>query len=140
MSASFRRSVRNRSHYQASKTSKDLAIDKDPIYSDLSGRLTLPNEGIPSSQLSVSRPVSSTLTTLERKGTRPWVGGLTLTSSGLREFDAILGGGQPLGTVILVEEDRWTQDLALALTRCWCAEFLRFSRMIDNATFKSTHE
>jgi len=124
MSASFRRSVRNRSHYPASKTSRELAIDKDPISSDLSGRVTSSNEGIPSRQLSLSRPVSSALTTLERKGTRPWVGGLTLTSSGLRELDAILGGGQPLGTVMLVEEDRWTQDLALALTRCWCAELL----------------
>ena len=55
---------------------------------------------------------------LERKGTRPWLGGMTRTSSGLREIDAILGGGQPLGTVLLMEEDRWTQDLALAITRC----------------------
>jgi len=55
-------------------------------------------------------------------GTKPWIGGLTLTSSGLREFDAILGGGQPLGTAMLIEEDRWTQDLAFALVRYWSAE------------------
>jgi hypothetical protein len=59
---------------------------------------------------------------LELVGTKPWVGGATLTSSGLREFDAILGGGQPLGTAMLIEEDRWTQDLALALVRYWAAE------------------
>mmetsp|Transcript_6126 Transcript_6126/g.9250 ORF Transcript_6126/g.9250 Transcript_6126/m.9250 type:complete len:520 (+) Transcript_6126:60-1619(+) len=61
-------------------------------------------------------------TVLERVGTKPSKGGLTLTSSGLRELDAIIGGGQPLGTAMLIEEDRWTQDLALALVRYWCAE------------------
>ena len=60
----------------------------------------------------------TTKNVLERKGTRPWLGGMTRTSSGLQEIDAILGGGQPLGTVLLMEEDRWTQDLALAITRC----------------------
>lgn len=63
-----------------------------------------------------------TNTVLERIGTKPSKGGLTLTSSGLRELDAIIGGGQPLGTAILIEEDRWTQDLALALARYWSAE------------------
>ena len=61
-------------------------------------------------------------TVLELIGTKPWVGGVTLTSSGLRELDAILGGGQPLGTAMMIEEDRWTQDLALALVRYWAAE------------------
>jgi len=58
----------------------------------------------------------------ERVGTKPWIGGLTLTSSGLRELDAIYSGGQPLGTAILLEEDRWTQDLAMAIVRYWSAE------------------
>ncbi|GFH47737.1 hypothetical protein CTEN210_04212 [Chaetoceros tenuissimus] len=66
-------------------------------------------------------PLSSSAV-LERVGTKPWVGGFTLTSSGLREFDAILGGGQPLGTAMLLEEDRWTQDLAMALMRYWAGE------------------
>jgi catalase (peroxidase I) len=35
---------------------------------------------------------------------------------------AFFGGGQPLGTWILMEEDRWTQDLTLALVRYWAAE------------------
>ena len=56
-------------------------------------------------------------------GTKSWTGGITLTSSGLRDLDAILGGaGQPLGTCILVEEDRWTQSLASTLVRYWSAE------------------
>ena len=56
------------------------------------------------------------------RGTKPWTGGTTLTSSGLRDLDGILGGGQPLGTCLLVEEDRWTQSLALSVVRYWCAE------------------
>lgn len=74
-----------------------------------------------SSEAFPKTPLSSSAV-LERVGTKPWVGGFTLTSSGLREFDAILGGGQPLGTAMLLEEDRWTQDLAMALMRYWAGE------------------
>ena len=56
------------------------------------------------------------------RGCRPWTSGAYLTSTGLRELDGILGGGQPLGTAVLVEEDRWTSDLGLCLARYWCAE------------------
>ena len=56
------------------------------------------------------------------KGTKPWTGGITLTSVGLRDLDTILGGGQPLGTCLLLDEDRWTRDLALCLVKYWCAE------------------
>lgn len=59
---------------------------------------------------------------LRLPGTKPWTGGLTLSSSGLREIDAILGGGQPLGTCILVEEDRLTFDLGMCIARYWAAE------------------
>ena len=65
-------------------------------------------------------------------GTRPWTGGQTLTSSGSREFDSLIlsaggganagGGGQPLRTCVLVEEDRLSDDLARCLCRTWCAE------------------
>jgi hypothetical protein len=55
-------------------------------------------------------------------GTKPWTNGITLTSVGVRDVDSILGGGQPLGTCILVEEDRWTLDFGLSLVRYWCAE------------------
>lgn len=67
-------------------------------------------------------PQSSRFLGIERPGTKPWIGGLSLTSSGLRDLDVIIGGGQPLGTAILIEEDRWTQDLAFALVRYWAAE------------------
>jgi hypothetical protein len=80
------------------------------------GPLSSSSQSPPSPAVHVHVPV------LELVGTKPWVGGATLTSSGLREFDAILGGGQPLGTAMLIEEDRWTQDLALALVRYWAAE------------------
>jgi hypothetical protein len=55
-------------------------------------------------------------------GTKPWTGGITLTSTGLREWDNLLGGGQPPGTCIWLEEDRWTRSLALCLIKYWCAE------------------
>lgn len=58
------------------------------------------------------------------KGTKPWTGGITLTSTGLREWDALLGGaGQPLGTVVWLQEDRWTTlSLSHSLIKYWCAE------------------
>ena len=56
------------------------------------------------------------------QGVKPWKGGSYLTSVGLNDLDTILGGGQPLGTAILLEEDRWTRDLAVSLLKYWCAE------------------
>lgn len=56
------------------------------------------------------------------KGVKPWAGGIHLTSTGLNDLDNLLGGGQPLGTSILLKEDRWTRDLALSLLKYWCAE------------------
>mmetsp|Transcript_9329 Transcript_9329/g.22810 ORF Transcript_9329/g.22810 Transcript_9329/m.22810 type:complete len:454 (-) Transcript_9329:2149-3510(-) len=62
---------------------------------------------------------------LSLPGTKPWTGGITLTSTGLRDLDAILGGaGQPLGTIIWLDEDRWTRSLATCLVQYWCAEAL----------------
>ena len=55
-------------------------------------------------------------------GTKPSTGGVTLTSSGLRDLDQILGSGQPLGTCILLEQDRWTRSLATTLIKYWCAQ------------------
>jgi hypothetical protein len=71
------------------------------------------------------------------KGVRPWQGGTYLTSVGLNDLDAILGGGQPLGTCIVVEEDRWVEDLALSLVRYWCAE-VRGRFMAGNRTNADT--
>jgi PAXNEB protein len=61
------------------------------------------------------------------KGTKLWTGGITLTSSGLRDLDNLLGSGtaagQPLGTCIYLEQDRWThQSLSRSLVKYWCAE------------------
>lgn len=56
------------------------------------------------------------------RGTKPWTGGIQLTSTGLRELDKLLGGGQPLGSCILVEEDRWTRSLTDSFVRYWLAE------------------
>ena len=76
------------------------------------------------------------------KGCKPWTGGYTLTSTGLREWDQMLcngGGGQPLGTCVVIEEDRWTCDLALSLTRYWAAEvciYIIFCSQDDNSQSK----
>ncbi len=106
MSSSFRRANRSIQNNDTARTPT------------LQGRSLNPSTTSQSTPSSV--PITKTV--LERIGTKPSKGGLTLTSSGLRELDAIIGGGQPLGTAILVEEDRWTQDLALALCRYWSAE------------------
>lgn len=56
-------------------------------------------------------------------GTKPsTTSGVTFTSTGLRDLDQILSGGQPLGTCIWLEEDRWTCSLARCLVQYWCAE------------------
>ena len=65
---------------------------------------------------------SSPALLLGAKGIKPWAGGIHLTSVGLNDLDAILGGGQPLGTCILLQEDRWTRDLAQSLVKYWVAE------------------
>ena len=60
------------------------------------------------------------------KGTKPWTrSGILLTSTGLRELDAILnnGHGQPLGTLIVIEEDRFL-DYGSLMARYWCSEVI----------------
>ena len=42
-------------------------------------------------------------------GTRPGLHGLTLVSTGQAELDRLLGGGLPLGTVMVILEDAFTQ-------------------------------
>ena len=62
---------------------------------------------------------------LQLHGTKAWTAGSVLVSTGLRELDAILAattaGGQPLGSCIYLESDRWS-DLSDCLVRYWCAE------------------
>jgi len=57
------------------------------------------------------------------RGTKPWTGGAIVTSTGLRELDALLpGGGQTLQTCILfLNEERFT-DLTDTFTRYWVAQ------------------
>jgi PAXNEB protein len=60
-----------------------------------------------------------------RRGTKPsWASsGIALTSTGLADLDVILGGGQPLGTcMMLAMDDRAQASLGSCLVRCWCAE------------------
>ena len=54
-------------------------------------------------------------------GTRPWINGNTLISSGNKDLDSILGGGLCLGTLTLVEEDRFS-DHALLLAKYFVAQ------------------
>lgn len=70
----------------------------------------------------VSESSSTAVSLLGYRGVKPWTGGIHLTSVGLNDLDVILGGGQPLGTCILLREDRWTRDLALSLVKYWTAE------------------
>lgn len=77
------------------------------------------------------------------RGVKPWAGGIHLTSSGVSDLDAILGGGQPLGTCILLEEDRWTRDLALSLVKYWCAEVSKQNNgetgQLQRCFFRNSH-
>ena len=70
----------------------------------------------------VSTSPSTPVSLLGYRGVKPWTGGIHLTSVGLNDLDVILGGGQPLGTCVLLREDRWTRDLALSLVKYWAAE------------------
>ena len=59
------------------------------------------------------------------RGVKPWQGGTYLTSVGLNDLDTILGGGQLIGSSILLEEDRLsTKELALTLVKYWCVEVI----------------
>ena len=39
-------------------------------------------------------------------GTKPWLNGVRLVSTGLAQLDQFLGGGLPLGSLVLIEEDQ----------------------------------
>lgn len=90
-------------------------------------RVSASGPSVPESSLSPSSWSDRRSTTVSSfrppRGVKPWQGGTYLTSVGLNDLDSILGGGQLLGSSILLEEDRlWTRDLALTLVRYWCAE------------------
>lgn len=134
MSSSFRRPNRPISQTNNNNNNAKISVDTRTTSSSTnhheSGKHDVSSPFSSTSLSSSSSPLTSkSRIVLERIGTRPSKGGLTLTSSGLRDLDAIIGGGQPLGTAILIEEDRWTQDLALALTRYWAAEVRSYIMM-----------
>ena len=62
-------------------------------------------------------------TPLKFPGTKSWVNSSTLISTGNRDLDSIIGGGQALQTSILLEEDRFS-DYGQTFGRYWCAEGL----------------
>ena len=80
-------------------------------------------------------------------GTKPWTNNQTLTSFGLREIDSFFfsssvqgesgSGGQPLQSLVLVEEDRLADDLAVCLCRYWCGEGVAQGQIILMAALLS---
>ena len=67
---------------------------------------------------------SSSASLIGYQGVKAWTGGIHLTSVGLKDLDVIVGGGQPLGTCMWIQQDRWCVDLALSLVKYWTAEAL----------------
>lgn len=64
-----------------------------------------------------------------------------MTSVGLNDLDSILGGGQLLGSSILLEEDRlWTRDLAQTLVKYWCAEAISQGQHLVVPTFSNSNQ
>ena len=59
--------------------------------------------------------------TAETVGTRPGLHGQTLISTGHADLDRLLGGGLPLGCLLLVLEDAWTPH-GTTLMKCFAAE------------------
>jgi predicted ATP-dependent serine protease len=43
-----------------------------------------------------------------KSGVKPWVNGLSLVSSGIRELDEVLGGGHVVGSLCLIHEDTYS--------------------------------
>lgn len=56
-----------------------------------------------------------------RRGVRPWIHGLSLVSTGCPDLDKLLGGGLPLGSVLLCEEDAHGTH-ARGLLQCWLGD------------------
>ncbi|KAL7425594.1 hypothetical protein ACHAXH_000121, partial [Discostella pseudostelligera] len=129
MSSSFKRRG-------TKKTSSSSGIvSPASISSTDSGGLTTTPPSSSSSSSSSLQHHPRTLSSSLLPGTRPWTSNMTVTSFGLREMDSFLfspgcgggkdgggGGGQPLQTMILLEDDRLTDDLSRAMCRYWCAE------------------
>jgi len=124
MSASFKR--RGGGNNSVKKKTSSLTLQGDDDGRGSIGAAAASDENFTNGRKAVLPP-----------GTRPYTNGLVVTSFGLREFDALLlssssssssssggggGGGQALQTVILIEEDRFADDMGRSLCRYWCGE------------------
>ena len=120
MSSSFKRRGRKATAAAASPSSSTQNISSTSI----------------NAQPSPPQPPQRTVSSSNLPGTKPWTNNLTLTSFGLREIDSFFfssggeGGGIPLMSLILLEEDRLTDDLARSLCRYWCAEGVSQRQMV----------
>ena len=121
MSSSFRRSGTNfksttfRKSINASKQRDDYQFNQKKQNLDDSISLSPSWKGSKKDSNSSFNHNSHSTSTFRRRGTKPWTGGLTLTSFGHREMDAIIGGGQPLGTTILLEVGKISSAIFLML-------------------------
>ena len=86
----------------------------------------------PSSSSSSSSPSP----TAHLSGTRPWLNSSVLISTGQRDLDSILSGGQPLQTALHICEDRFT-DYGTTLGRYWAGEGVAAGHKIHVVDFLS---
>jgi len=123
MSSSFRRSRPK----EFSVSSNTIAEGRNISPSEIKRNLTSATQNLENLALdSTKRKESVTATKVNagkfrRRGTKAWTGGLTLTSSGHRELDAIFGGGQPLGTVVLLEIGKLIFPIHFSFFKYSCA-------------------
>ncbi|GMI32415.1 hypothetical protein TrRE_jg4315 [Triparma retinervis] len=82
---------------------------------------------------------SSVAPAVSLRGTKPWINSTTLISSGQRDLDSILGGGQVLGTSTIVLEDRWT-DFGSTLGRYWAAEGISNGQQLIVVDFEDMYD
>ena len=124
MSSSFKRRGR-----KAATSSPAATVSPPPSSQNISSTSDAQSPSHP-------QPSQRTVSSSNIPGTKPWTNNLTLTSFGLREIDSFFlssggeGGGIPLMSLILLEEDRLTDDLARSLCRYWCAEGVSQRQMV----------
>jgi len=95
------------------------------------------SERIKSNVSSISPRIRST--TAICPGTKPAAKNQTLTSTGLREFDSILSGGQPLGSIILINEDRFL-NFGLLFAQYWSSEAIAQNQTLCLITTKKEND
>jgi hypothetical protein len=119
MSSSFRRGVVGAGRATQSHTGTKTATDDAAV-----SKTTQSVQVGPTAAHQQAQPRLSAYSALPQ-GCKAWAGSQIITSVGHTEWNALLGGGHPLGTLIWIEEDRFS-DLALTLARYWVAEVQTF--------------